>query len=100
VTEIERVMWAANERMQSLKKSGKTVVSLVPRHLLDDDKAFIEYVRKSNDDLGMKQATGLAKIKAFCLDTTLFEARQADMKKECLARWQVSWELSSLVSKY
>jgi cap1 methyltransferase len=99
VSEIERVMWAANERMQNLKKSGRTVVSLVPRHLLEDDKAFIEYVKKSNDELGMKQATGLAKIKAFCMDTTMYEARQADMKKECLALWQVSYyEHSYLVS--
>jgi cap1 methyltransferase len=99
VNEIERVMWAANERMQNLKKSGRTVISLVPRHLLEDDKAFIEYVKKSNDELGMKQATGLAKIKAFCMDTTMYEARQADMKKECLALWQVSYyEHSYLVS--
>jgi cap1 methyltransferase len=97
VNEIERVMWAANEQMQNLKKTGRTVVSLVPRHLLDEDKAFIEYVKKSNDELGMKQATGLAKIKAFCMDTTLYEARQADMKKECLALWQVSYSFQSFL---
>jgi cap1 methyltransferase len=39
--------------------------------------------------LGERQVVNLVKIAAFCRDTNLVEAQQADMKRQCLSYWEV-----------
>ncbi|XP_029663238.1 cap-specific mRNA (nucleoside-2'-O-)-methyltransferase 1-like isoform X2 [Formica exsecta] len=73
-----------------LKKDDKNdVIQLVPLDVLEADKAFVSYLRSSNDALGKKQVIGLSKIEAFCKDPMLTEPKQADMRKECLNYWNI-----------
>ena len=39
--------------------------------------------------LGERQIVNLTKIAAFCRDTNLFEDRQADIRRQCLAYWEI-----------
>lgn len=39
--------------------------------------------------LGERQIINLTKIAAFCRDTNLFEERQADIRRKCLAYWEI-----------
>ncbi|XP_070161216.1 cap-specific mRNA (nucleoside-2'-O-)-methyltransferase 1-like [Polyergus mexicanus] len=73
-----------------LKKDDKNdIIQLVPLDVLEADKAFVSYLRSSNDTLGKKQIIGLLKIAAFCEDPMLTEPKQADMRKECLNYWNI-----------
>lgn len=66
-----------------------TVLQLVSFKELERERQFVQYLRKSNDDLGSKQVVGLQKIAAFCEDTTLVETKQADMRRGCLEYWEI-----------
>ncbi|KAK2588336.1 hypothetical protein KPH14_004352 [Odynerus spinipes] len=73
-----------------LKQDKKNdVMELVPLEELEMEKEFIQYFRRSNNELGKKQIIGLLKIAAFCEDNTLFESKQADMRKQCLEYWEL-----------
>ncbi|KAG7199158.1 hypothetical protein KM043_018046 [Ampulex compressa] len=65
------------------------VMQIVPLDELERDGKLVEYLRISNEDLGTKQIIGLLKIAAFCQNTTLIEAKQADMRKQCLEYWEL-----------
>lgn len=69
------------------KDKGRDVMELVPHEILEEDTAFFRYLKDSNDSLGSKQVVGLLKIAAYCEDTTLFEHRQPEMRKQCLEYW-------------
>ncbi|KAL6432348.1 hypothetical protein ACFW04_006756 [Cataglyphis niger] len=71
------------------KDDKNDIIQLVPLDVLEADKAFISYLRSSNDALGKKQIIGLLKIAAFCEDPMLTEPKQADMRKECLNYWNI-----------
>ncbi|EFN70766.1 Uncharacterized protein KIAA0082-like protein [Camponotus floridanus] len=72
------------------KDDKNDVIQLVPLDVLEADKAFVTYLRSSNNALGKKQIIGLLKIAAFCEDPMLTEPKQADMRKECLNYWDIS----------
>jgi len=72
------------------KDDNNDVIQLVPLDVLEADKAFVTYLRSSNNALGKKQIIGLLKIAAFCEDPMLTEPKQADMRKECLNYWDIS----------
>lgn len=69
--------------------TNNDVMQLVPMDVLQSDENFCTYIKESNDSLGRKQVVGLLKIAAYCEDTTLFEHRQAQMRKECLEYWEL-----------
>ncbi|KAI4487617.1 hypothetical protein M0804_005766 [Polistes exclamans] len=77
---------------------NKDVIELVPLKELEIEKEFVQYLRKSNNNLGRKQIVGLLKIAAFCEDSTLIEPRQADMRKECLKYWELPDESRTVPS--
>nr|XP_050847313.1 cap-specific mRNA (nucleoside-2'-O-)-methyltransferase 1 [Vespula vulgaris] len=71
------------------RDEDKDVMELVPLEELEMEKEFLQYLRRSNNNLGKKQIIGLLKIAAFCEDNTLFEPRQADMRRQCLEYWEL-----------
>ncbi|XP_054262989.1 cap-specific mRNA (nucleoside-2'-O-)-methyltransferase 1-like isoform X1 [Macrosteles quadrilineatus] len=56
---------------------------------LTQDNAFFDYIVTSNNVLGERQIVNLIKIAAFCRDTSLVETRQAEIRRACLAYWQI-----------
>lgn len=76
-------------RLLLKRNDNNDVLQIVPLDVLEADKAFVSYLRSSNDALGKKQIIGLLKIAAFCEDPILTEPKQADMRKECLSYWKV-----------
>ncbi|XP_065333184.1 cap-specific mRNA (nucleoside-2'-O-)-methyltransferase 1-like [Cloeon dipterum] len=90
VSAVRNLMWTANEEFEKLGTgSGRAVVTLVPEDVIAGDKELVEYLTTSNNELGHRQAVSLNKIKAFCQDPTLFEPRQAEMRKSCLDLWRI-----------
>ncbi len=53
------------------------------------DRSFVDYLTRSNNDMGERQVVGLAKIAAFCKDQNLVEHRQGEIKDKCLHEWKV-----------
>lgn len=77
-------------RLLSTGDNLHDVTQIVALDVLEADKAFIEYLRNSNNTLGRKQIIGLLKIAAFCENPKLTEPKQGDMRKECLEYWEIS----------
>ncbi|XP_020290351.1 cap-specific mRNA (nucleoside-2'-O-)-methyltransferase 1 [Pseudomyrmex gracilis] len=77
-------------RLLSTGDGLNDVTQIVALDVLEGDKAFIEYLRNSNNTLGRKQIIGLLKIAAFCENPKLTEPKQGDMRKECLEYWEIS----------
>lgn len=71
------------------------VQSIVPMHILKETTAFYEYIRNSNNELGINQIRNLKKIRAFVSNATLRDGRQHEIRSRCLEYWQVrSFDLS------
>ncbi|CAB3368772.1 Hypothetical predicted protein [Cloeon dipterum] len=90
VSAVRDLMWTANEEFEKLAtvhNNGIAVVSLVPEDVIAGDKQLVDYLTASNNDLGRRQEVSLNKIRAFYQDSTLFEPRQAVMRKSCLDLW-------------
>ncbi|CAB3378212.1 Hypothetical predicted protein [Cloeon dipterum] len=88
VSAVKYLMWTANEEFEKLATgSGRAVVTLVPEDVIAGDKELVEYLTTSNNELGQRQIVSLNKIKTFYQDSTLFEPRQAEMRKSCLDLW-------------
>lgn len=73
VQDVEKYLFEVNCRLMALSGTGcKTdVMHVVPIEILTGDSNFYEYLRESNNSLGMRQVINLAKIAAFCKDVTL-----------------------------
>lgn len=80
------------------RDKDKDVIELVPLEELEMEKEFLQYLRRSNNDLGKKQIIGLLKIAAFCEDNALMEPRQADMRRQCLEYWELPDESRTVPS--
>lgn len=65
------------------------VQSIVPMHILKDTTAFYEYIRRSNNELGISQIRNLRKIRAFVSNSTLRDERQHEIRSRCLEYWEV-----------
>ncbi|XP_029175343.1 cap-specific mRNA (nucleoside-2'-O-)-methyltransferase 1-like [Nylanderia fulva] len=89
--DTEAIMFYLSDvnRLLLSRDENSDVIHLVPPEILEADKAFVTYLRSSNDVLGKKQVIGLLKIAAFCEDPMLTEPKQADMRKECLNYWNI-----------
>ncbi|XP_066961198.1 cap-specific mRNA (nucleoside-2'-O-)-methyltransferase 1 [Macrobrachium rosenbergii] len=81
-------LYEMNQRLGGLH-SDMDVTELVPLDVLKDDQAFFDYVYNSNNELGFRQMVSLRKIQVYCQDTQLIEPRQAELRLECLRRWQL-----------
>ena len=84
MVEINRELNALNKA-----KSSKDIMEIVPLNLMTSNRDFHEYLVESNNNLGKRQIINLAKIAAFCKDTTLREDRQSELKKQSLDFWKI-----------
>ncbi|KAK9507779.1 hypothetical protein O3M35_007558 [Rhynocoris fuscipes] len=87
---IRDYMFQMCERLWELgSMSKKDITHCVPLSVLTEDDDFFNYLVDSNNRLGERQVVNLMKIAAFCRDPNLVEDRQATMRKECLALWNI-----------
>ncbi|XP_041107011.1 cap-specific mRNA (nucleoside-2'-O-)-methyltransferase 1-like [Polyodon spathula] len=86
---VREYLFAVNLKLNHLKNTEKDVNLVVPLDILKGDTEFYEYMIHSNESHCAVQIKALAKIRAFVLDTTLSETKQADIRKECLKLWGI-----------
>lgn len=87
---IRKYMFDINEELWKLgTTSNEDVTQCVPLEIIFKDKKFYKYILDSNNRLGERQIVNLTKIAAFCRDTNLFEDRQADIRRQSLAYWDI-----------
>merc|ERR1740128_82100 len=91
VQDVETYMVEINRELIALNKakSSKDIMEIVPLNLMASNRDFHEYLVESNNNLGKRQIINLAKIAAFCKDTTLREDRQSELKKQSLDFWKI-----------
>ena len=87
VSVVKDFLFAVNCRLDQL--NGKYLQKLIPTPLLQKDKRFCDYIRSVNTKLGRRQIHFLCKMKAFALDSTLYESKKGDLRRRCLEIWQV-----------
>uniref|UniRef100_A0A069DZH7 Cap-specific mRNA (nucleoside-2'-O-)-methyltransferase 1 n=1 Tax=Panstrongylus megistus TaxID=65343 RepID=A0A069DZH7_9HEMI len=89
-TPIKDYMFELCERLWEFNSaSTKDITHCVPLSVLEEDDDFCNYLVDSNNRLGERQVVNLMKITAFCRDQNLVEDRQAEMRKNCLALWDI-----------
>lgn len=87
---IRKHMFDINEELWQMgTASNEDITHCVPLETLLGDQKFFKYICDSNDRLGERQIVNLTKIASFCRDPSLYEERQADIRKQCLAYWEV-----------
>lgn len=91
-------LFTVNTILQKRDKS-KDVTHLVPLEILKTDNKFFDYLKVSNDEIGRRQIVGLLKIAHYAQEKTLIEERQADMRKLCLAHWELEDKMRSVPRK-
>lgn len=91
VQDVEKYLYEINCRLMELSSASCKidVLHIVPLDLMFGDSNYSDYLRESNNSLGMRQVINLAKIAAFCKDTSLREDRQSELKKQCLDFWKI-----------
>lgn len=65
------------------------VLELFNRDEMHQDEHFMQYIIESNNIIGKKQIVGLRKIAAFAQNLELKEARQSEVRQECLKIWEL-----------
>nr|XP_002121619.3 cap-specific mRNA (nucleoside-2'-O-)-methyltransferase 1 [Ciona intestinalis] len=90
-----------NDQMNEFKKSSvnQDVKAVVPLEILTGDQEFFNYMKTSNESIAKEQCKGLAKIHAFTKDRSLRETKQAQVRLECLKKWQVPDRVRSAPQK-
>ncbi|KAK6489450.1 cap-specific mRNA (nucleoside-2'-O-)-methyltransferase 1-like isoform X1 [Huso huso] len=86
---VREYLFTVNLKLNHLRNTEKDVNLVVPLDILKGDTEFYEYMICSNESHCAVQIKALAKIRAFVLDTTLSETKQADIRKECLKLWGI-----------
>ncbi|XP_032804028.1 cap-specific mRNA (nucleoside-2'-O-)-methyltransferase 1 isoform X2 [Petromyzon marinus] len=90
VEHVRELMLAVNAEINRLKGGDDDeVLEIVPLSTLKGDQEFFSYVCSSNESHAKVQVLALAKIHAFALEPTLYEPRQAEVRKACLERWGI-----------
>ncbi|XP_056022485.1 cap-specific mRNA (nucleoside-2'-O-)-methyltransferase 1-like isoform X2 [Ostrea edulis] len=79
--------------------STQDVCEIVPMDNLESDQCFFNYIYESNVNLGKMQISGLKKIQSFVQNTQLYETRQADVRRDCLKRWNLPDEVRKAPTK-
>ena len=88
--DVEAYFVEINHRLCKLGSTSTSDINeIVPLSILKEDSDFYQYLFESNNTLGMRQVVNLAKIAAFCKDTTLREDRQSELKKQSLEFWNI-----------
>ncbi|CAH2262824.1 jg9198 [Pararge aegeria aegeria] len=85
----EKHLFSVNSILWNNRTKNDDVSELVPLSVIQENKAFYEYIHKSNCLIGEKQISNLLKIAAFCKDKTLKEESQAEMREQCLKLWKL-----------
>ncbi|XP_037725973.1 cap-specific mRNA (nucleoside-2'-O-)-methyltransferase 1 [Drosophila subpulchrella] len=67
--------------------SQNDVLEIFDANELAEDEDFLRYIIDSNNAIGRKQIVGLRKIAAFAQNPELKEAKQSEVRQECLKRW-------------
>lgn len=86
---VREYLFTVNLKLNRLRNTDSDVIEVVPLHIIKGDTDFYQYMKESNESHCTVQIKALAKIHAYVRDTTLFEARQADIRKECLRLWGI-----------
>ncbi|XP_032070789.1 cap-specific mRNA (nucleoside-2'-O-)-methyltransferase 1 [Thamnophis elegans] len=89
IEEVRDYLFTVNMKINQLRNSDQDVNLVVPLEVIRGDHDFYDYMIRSNKRFCAVQIKALAKIHAFVQDTTLNEARQADIRKECLRLWGI-----------
>ncbi|ESN99857.1 hypothetical protein HELRODRAFT_192823 [Helobdella robusta] len=71
------------------KSSNWMIRSIVPCRDLTSSETFFNYIVRSNNFLGEMQKISLHKIKIFVQNVNLHDHRQADVRRECLSKWDI-----------
>ncbi|XP_076874850.1 cap-specific mRNA (nucleoside-2'-O-)-methyltransferase 1 [Brachyhypopomus gauderio] len=86
---VREYLFNVNLKLNHLQHSERDVTDVVPLSIVKGDTDFYQSMVDSNERHCAVQIKALSKIHAFVRDTTLFEARQADIRKECLRQWGI-----------
>ncbi|KAH8396471.1 hypothetical protein KR222_011153 [Zaprionus bogoriensis] len=78
-----------NEESQQESEQQLDVLELYNREEMHQDEHFMRYIVESNNIIGKKQIVGLRKIAAFAQNLELKEARQSEVRQECLKIWEL-----------
>ncbi|XP_022331007.2 cap-specific mRNA (nucleoside-2'-O-)-methyltransferase 1-like [Crassostrea virginica] len=98
---VRQYMHEINLDLNRLGVSSSTqdVRHIVPMDMLHADQSFFNYIYESNVDFGKMQISGLRKIQAFVQNSQLYETRQADVRRDCLKRWNLPDEVRKAPTK-
>ncbi|ROL43149.1 Cap-specific mRNA (nucleoside-2'-O-)-methyltransferase 1 [Anabarilius grahami] len=86
---VREYMFTINLKLNQFRHSDRDVTEVVPLEIIKGDTDFFQFMINSNESHCAVQIKALAKIHAYVRDTTLFESRQADIRKECLKLWGI-----------
>lgn len=98
---VRQYMHEVNLDLNQLQVSTSTqdVCEIVPMDDLHADQCFFNYMYESNVKIGKMQISGLKKIQAFVQNSQLYETRQADVRSDCLKRWNLPDEVRKAPTK-
>uniref|UniRef100_A0A8C1IKC8 Cap-specific mRNA (nucleoside-2'-O-)-methyltransferase 1 n=1 Tax=Cyprinus carpio TaxID=7962 RepID=A0A8C1IKC8_CYPCA len=86
---VREYMFTINLKLNHFRHSDRDVTEVVPLEIIKGDTDFFQFMINSNESHCAVQIKALAKIHTYVRDTTLFESRQADIRKECLKLWGI-----------
>uniref|UniRef100_A0A673HUF0 Cap-specific mRNA (nucleoside-2'-O-)-methyltransferase 1 n=1 Tax=Sinocyclocheilus rhinocerous TaxID=307959 RepID=A0A673HUF0_9TELE len=84
---VREYMFTINLKLNQFRHSDRDVTEVVPLDIIKGDTDFFQFMINSNESHCAVQIKALAKIHTYVRDTTLFEPRQADIRKECFKLW-------------
>ncbi|KAI1280796.1 Cap-specific mRNA (nucleoside-2'-O-)-methyltransferase 1 [Halotydeus destructor] len=82
-------LFAKKEEDGNSNREENDITSVVPHNVIKNDQEFLDYVCKSNREMGLRQILFLSKVKAYAENEGLFEVRQTELKKESFRAWDV-----------
>uniref|UniRef100_A0A8C1U7S0 Cap-specific mRNA (nucleoside-2'-O-)-methyltransferase 1 n=1 Tax=Cyprinus carpio TaxID=7962 RepID=A0A8C1U7S0_CYPCA len=88
---VREYMFTINLKLNQFRHSERDVTEVVPLDIIKGDTDFFQFMINSNERYRHRFLTlfCLALSLAVCLSRTLFEAKQADIRKECLKLWGI-----------
>lgn len=90
VNNIRDYLFYVNEEFNKYGEASKNEINeIVPVDIIKNDLKFYNYIFSSNNTLGERQVTSLAKILEYSEDETLVEVKQQVLKKECMELWKI-----------
>uniref|UniRef100_A0A7M4EUI6 Cap-specific mRNA (nucleoside-2'-O-)-methyltransferase 1 n=1 Tax=Crocodylus porosus TaxID=8502 RepID=A0A7M4EUI6_CROPO len=92
IDDVREYLFMVNIKLNQLRNSNLDVNLVVPVDVIKGDQEFYDYMGADNSE-HINAFTG-SHLLAFTLSRTLFEPRQAEIRKECLRLWgQMTWVL-------